>query len=87
MKRNLDNFVTKESDSEATLNLVNKVHNVLYKYSHQRLNYFCKVPELAYIFKYFYANGAQGEKQDIAYSEALEFINNDCSETLESNKQ
>ena len=36
--------------------LITLVHNVLYKYSHQRLEAFCNVPQFAYLFAYFYEN-------------------------------
>ncbi len=38
------------------LEIVDKVHSALYKYSHTKLNDFCHVPELAYLYLHFYQN-------------------------------
>ena len=55
-------------------NLLTIIHNVLYKYSHQKLEDFCRVSELAYIFTIFYDEGADLEKSDEKYADSLEFI-------------
>ena len=55
---------------------------MLYKYTHQKLDYFCKVPELAFLYKYYYEFGIQQDKEEAAALEALEYIDSDCSKTL-----
>ena len=70
-KRNLKKFVAhinKETDLEVTESilstLVNKVHDVLYKYSHEKLEYFCSVPALAHLFSFYYRHCGEAVRAD-----------------------
>ena len=61
---------------------IKKVHDVLYKYSHEKMDYFVQMPELAYIFTYYYHHGADDVKSDSNYNDTLEHIFSKCSATL-----
>jgi hypothetical protein len=60
---------------------IKKVHEVLYKYSHEKMEYFLSIPELANIFV-FYEEQATEEKSDESYFGALEIILLKCQTTL-----
>ena len=64
--------------NEEMTHLVQKVHDTLYKYSHERLEYFCQTPALAFLFEHFYSHGAAVEKGDAAFNNALEKVHNLC---------
>jgi hypothetical protein len=64
------------------LDLIQKVHDVLYKYSHEKLDYFCNVPALAFLFKHYYENVANGDKDDAEYFEAMRHVIGECNKTL-----
>ena len=61
---------------------IKKVHDVLYKYSHEKMDYFIAMPELAHIFIYYYHHGADDVKSDPNYADTLEHIYAKCQATL-----
>ena len=61
---------------------IKKVHDVLYKYSHEKMDYFIAMPELAHIFIYYYRHGADDVKSDPNYADTLEHIYAKCQATL-----
>ena len=70
-KRNISKFVAHMNQSptmtvtnDYLLKLVNKVHDVLYKYSHEKLEYFCSIPALAFLFNHYYDNCGEGVRAD-----------------------
>lgn len=86
LSRNIDIFIakkeipTKENHKEYK-NLVAKIHDTLYKYSHDKLDFFVSKPELADLFMYFYNNGAEELKADPKLAEELEHIRTKCEES------
>lgn len=86
--RNLDSFLKKkegsysEADKKVYKNIAQKIHDTLYKYSHDKLDFFVAKPQLAFLFCYFYEKGAGAEKEDPKYSEEYEFIRNKCMDSL-----
>lgn len=63
LARNVDIFieqneiVTKESHNRYK-EIVTKIHETLYKYSHEKLDYFVSIPEISDLFMHFYEHGA-----------------------------
>lgn len=55
-KWNVDGFTDVIKDTKRTTEQIQKVHDCLYKYSHQKLDYFCSTPELAFLYLHFYEN-------------------------------
>lgn len=82
-KRNVDKFSSTPREKTRMLNLIQNVHDVLYKYSHEKLKYFCSVPELAFLFEHYYLHGDAQEDPDAGFQQALKVIHADCKKTLE----
>ncbi len=60
---------------------VNKVHDTLYKYSHEKLNKFLVVKELALIYNYFFdVQEASVNEENI--QESMKEIRDRCMTTL-----
>ncbi len=45
------------------LDLVEKVHSVLYKYTHKKLNFLCSIPALALLLEKYLQAGPIGEPE------------------------
>lgn len=60
---------------------IRKVHDVLYKYSHEKMKYFVSVKELAYIFSFMQV--IDNETQEDDQREAMEQLLNDCQAVLQ----
>ena len=84
MKKNIDCFF----DSEKADNLkwwkelrvkVSKVHDTLYKYSHEKLKKFVEVKELAYIMEYFFQ---LNESSTTTLQDSMRSIRSKCLHTL-----
>ena len=58
------------------------MHNVLYKYSHEKMAYFMSVPELCQIYLFFYENGSEDCKSDEKYADALNELKDRSLATL-----
>jgi len=88
LMRNIDRFVSEKgaTDIESVRKeykpIAQKIHDTLYKYSHDKLDFFVSKPELSFLFWYFYENGAGAEKEGPKYIEEFEFIRNKCMEIL-----
>src|SRR5690606_32775715 len=84
LARNIDNFVEKieNCDFDATKKMykliIHKIHDTLYKYSHDKLDFFVSKQELSSLFLYFYSEGAGEDKSNPKYVEEYEFIRNKC---------
>lgn len=61
---------------------IKKVHDVLYKYSHEKMEFFLSVPELSFIFSYFHEQSPQ-DSSDEAYVCALQQIMEKCRASLD----
>ena len=85
-KRNVDKFISSPKEKASTLKLIQNVHDVLYKYSHEKLKYFCSVPELAFLFEHYYHHGDAQEDTDPGFQQALKVIHADCKKTLKDAK-
>jgi hypothetical protein len=81
-KRNVDRFCRADDDREDLMELIQNVHDVLYKYSHEKLSYFCSVPELAFLFEHYYRSGEAHKESDKGFLSAVEVIHRDCRKTL-----
>lgn len=62
---------------------IQKVHDVLYRYSHERMDYFVNVPELSYIFCLFYKKEQQEPTEDKYFMNGATEIFERCRSTLE----
>lgn len=86
--RNLDSFLEHKEKEEADKvkkefkQIVAKIHDTLYKYSHDKLDFFSSKYELAYLFCYFYNNGAGPDKESPKFIEEYEFIRSKCMDSL-----
>lgn len=64
---------------------IQKVHDVLYRYCHEKMNYFVSVPELSYLYVMFYKKEISNSKMlDKDYFEGVTEIYKKCQLTLES---
>jgi hypothetical protein len=86
MSKGVDNFFEAEKSQRVKGRKVlrakiKKVHEVLYKYSHEKMEYFVSVPELAHIFTYF-AKSAPTEESDDAHDDAISQIMAKCEASL-----
>lgn len=85
-KRNVSKFLEtispdeREAKREEYLFFIQKIHEVLYKYSHEKLESFCKIPALAHLFKFYFAQSQ--DKLEASYSEGYDYVNCQCSKTL-----
>jgi hypothetical protein len=61
---------------------IQKVHDVLYRYSHERMDYFVKVPELSYIFCLFYKKEQEDSTEDRYFMNGATEIFKRCKSTL-----
>lgn len=66
------------------IKIAKKTHETLYKYSHDKLEFFVKNRELAYLFCYYYENGAGLERCNPKFESEYEFIRQKCMDTLNS---
>lgn len=88
LARNLDSFLSKLDTEEQEVArkkykaIIHKIHDTLYKYSHDKLDFFVSKPELSSLFCYFYREGAGEDKSDPKYVEEYEFIKNKCFDSL-----
>jgi len=90
LMRNLESFVTKIEDCDIDKEQLkkmykgtaHKIHDTLYKYSHDKLDFFVSKPELSKLFCYFYEHGAAEEREDPKYSCEYSFIRSKCTTAL-----
>mmetsp|Transcript_28439 Transcript_28439/g.25173 ORF Transcript_28439/g.25173 Transcript_28439/m.25173 type:complete len:120 (+) Transcript_28439:1040-1399(+) len=88
LTKNLDSFLSekkfsnmKDSKLEYS-NIVNKIHNTLYKYSYDKLTFFTSKPEIAFLFCYYYEKGAGSDKESSKFAEEFEIIRQKCMSSL-----
>mmetsp|Transcript_23788 Transcript_23788/g.26412 ORF Transcript_23788/g.26412 Transcript_23788/m.26412 type:complete len:110 (-) Transcript_23788:104-433(-) len=77
LNRNMDLFLKFKKDKNmknAWKEIATQIHDTLYKYSHDKLDYFVSKKEIAFLFCYFYEKGAGIDKDDPKFSEEFEFI-------------
>ena len=86
--RSIDCFLVSK-DSEDLENLrrtyrksAQRIHDTLYKYSNDKLEYFVSKPEIWFLFCNFYENGAGPDKENPKFVEEYEFIRSKCMDTL-----
>ena len=63
---------------------IQKVHDVLYRYSHEKMEYFVNVPELSYLYVMFYKKDQETEHDDPFYIDGSTEIFDRCMGTLKS---
>mmetsp|Transcript_7641 Transcript_7641/g.7190 ORF Transcript_7641/g.7190 Transcript_7641/m.7190 type:complete len:119 (-) Transcript_7641:93-449(-) len=89
LTRNIDLFIKmkkgQKNKKAKWKDAASRVHETLYKYSHDKLDYFTSLPEIAFLFCYFYDKGAGAEKQDPKFAEEYEIIRSKCMDTLNRN--
>lgn len=89
--RNIESFMLFQTDSNTAskkkelTETAARIHDTLYKYSHDKLEFFVSKPQLCFYFWYFYEKGSGTEKDDPKYAEEYEIIRGKCMDTL--NKQ
>jgi hypothetical protein len=90
LSKNIDSFISKlcPTDSDDAKSryraIIHQIHETLYKYTHDRLNFFLSKPEIASLYCYFYTEGAGEDKNDSKFSKEFEFIYAKCCETLDT---
>jgi hypothetical protein len=92
LTRSIDQFIlssdTKIEDVKTQkakfVKIAKITHETLYKYSHDKLESFVKNRELAYLFCYYYENGAGAERVNPKFENEYEFIRQKCMDTLNS---
>jgi hypothetical protein len=89
LARNVDIFIEKKEEPTKENHkyykgIVARIHDTLYKYSHDKLEYFASVYEIADLFMYFYENGAGNIRTDPKIVEELDHIKTKCEETLKN---
>jgi|JI9StandDraft_1071089.scaffolds.fasta_scaffold189815_2 hypothetical protein len=87
MNKHIDTFFESEKENRIKKRKelrakINKVHDVLYKYSHEKLEKFLSVKELAYLFLY-YEKASISDQQDENSLNSIEIIREKCQKTLE----
>ena len=66
---------------------VDKLHSILYKFTHEKLDKFIAVPELAAIFMNFIQYGAGDDVTDEEFREEYEDLTKRCQKTLSKSKK
>ena len=74
MESNLDNFTGTDLTPAQVKQTSAKVHEILYKYSHQKFKLFVEYTEFVPIFMHFYKNGTDELKNDSEYEAGLQII-------------
>lgn len=74
LEDNLDQFLGPNFTPAAVKNLLSSVHEILYKYSHQKFNSFSKNQEFALVFRHFDKHGSESLKKDKEYAAGFEII-------------
>lgn len=84
--RNIDIFLSKteksKSEQKELKTTAQNIHDTLYKYSHEKLDFFVSKHELSFLFCYFYEKGAGSDKNDPKFIEEYEFIRGKCMDSL-----
>ena len=62
---------------------IQKVHDVLYRYSHEKMDYFVNVPELSYLYSIFFKKASAHQEEDQYYMNGATEIFEKCKDTLE----
>mmetsp|Transcript_12526 Transcript_12526/g.14347 ORF Transcript_12526/g.14347 Transcript_12526/m.14347 type:complete len:290 (+) Transcript_12526:185-1054(+) len=82
LSRNIDTFLAKIDDLDMDTarklyrSIIHKIHDTLYKYSHDKLDFFVSKSEMSSLFLYFYQNGAGEDRVNPKYVEEYDFIKN-----------
>lgn len=84
MKRSADHFkdFAPNGDMKQLRATIQKCHEALYKYSHERMRFFASVKDLAYLFSLYFSQGSNAESSDAKLNEALCVIRDECKRTL-----
>jgi hypothetical protein len=87
LARNVDIFIEKKEENTKEVHkyykdIVHKIHDTLYKYSHDKLDYFVSIPEISDLFMYFYENGAGSIRTDPKLMEELDYIKDKCNNQM-----
>jgi hypothetical protein len=61
---------------------IQKVHDALYRYSHEKMDFFVRIPELSYLFVTFYVKENSHENEDQCYMNGATEIFERCKDTL-----
>lgn len=61
---------------------IQKVHDVLYRYSHEKMDYFTSVPELCFLYTLFYKEEIKKSDEDVFYMNGATEIFQRCFQTL-----
>mmetsp|Transcript_3718 Transcript_3718/g.4330 ORF Transcript_3718/g.4330 Transcript_3718/m.4330 type:complete len:200 (+) Transcript_3718:240-839(+) len=63
---------------------IQKVHDVLYRYSHEKMDYFVNVEELSYLYSIFYKRTVAHNNEDMYYMNGVTEIFERCKDTLKT---
>ena len=74
LEDNLDLFASPNYSPKDIKTLIMTVHEILYKYSHQKFYYFSKNEEFKFLFNYFEKLGTEEVKTDREYALGLDII-------------
>lgn len=87
MMRGVDCFFESEINERVKLRKIyrakiQKVHDVLYRYSHEKFSYFTTIPELCYIYALFYKEEITKTEEDMFFMNGAAEIYEKCFSTL-----
>lgn len=87
MSRGVDCFFECEQDQKVKQRKffrgkIQKVHDVLYRYSHEKMDYFVNVPELSYLYSLFFKKADAHQDEDQYYMNGATEIFERCKDTL-----
>ena len=67
-------FVSEKYSIEKITKLLNQIHEILYKYSHQKFHEFSQNRDFRHVFMKFYEIGSEDCSKDIEYAAGIEII-------------
>jgi hypothetical protein len=83
MDNNMDSFSSPNLTPATIQETSDKIHEILYKYSHQKFKVFTKYSDFVPLFMHFYNHGTDSLRNDPEYDAGLEIINDQLHSSLQ----
>lgn len=83
LEDNIESFADTNLSPTIIKDNSDKIHEILYKYSHQKFRTFSKIQDFLPIFMHFYINGSEDLRADPEYSLGLEIIKDQLHSSLQ----
>lgn len=74
LEDSMDLFISEKYSRNRIQILLNQIHEILYKYSHQKFHEFSKNPEFRHVFMKFNEIGSEDWLKDVEYAAGIEII-------------